>query len=129
MPELTINLTVVYTDPESGNSYEITARKVLNCETAQRTNFVLSASSNTQIISNGAPGLTTANPQYINIENVGDNSAYILINDTAFPFMHEIAAGAKLDLFGEDIWGTGSETTFQSIYARGDTQLEVDVFM
>lgn len=129
MPELIANLTVSYTDPESGSVYEMTARKVMNCETAQRTRFTLSSASNTQIVSNGTAGLTTANPQYINIENVGDQSAYILINDGANPFEHEIAAGAKLDLFGEIIYGSGAETTFQGIYAKGDTELEVDVFM
>jgi len=129
MPVLTIYKTVTYTDPDSDSPYTTTATKTLNCESAQRTRFTLSSSSNTQILSNGSPGLTVANPLYTAIKNVGAASAYILFNDGANTFLHEIPAGAMFDFFGEDIWGSGTADTFDSIYAKGNTELEVDVFM
>lgn len=129
MPELTVIKTITYTDPDSETPYSITATKILNCETGQRSRYTLSPSSNTQIVVNGQPGLTTANPLYIAIKNIGDNSAYIHIDDGSNPFQHEIAAGAIFDFFGEVIYGNVGPDTFNSIYAKGDTELEVDVFM
>lgn len=129
MPVLTIYKTVTYTDPDSETPYTTTATKTLNCESAQRTRFTLSSSASTQIIANGYPGLTAANPLYTAIKNVGSGSAYILFDDGTNTFLHEIPAGAIFDFFGEDIWGSGATDTFNSVYAKGNTELEVDVFM
>jgi len=129
MPVLTIYKTVTYADPDSLTPYTMTATKTLNVETAQRTRYTLSSGSNTQILSNGYPGLTTANPLYTAIKNVGSGSAYILFDDGTSVFSHEIPAGAIFDFYGEDIWGTGGGDTFNAIHAKGNTELEVDVFM
>ena len=129
MPELTIYKTVTYTDPDSDTPYTMTARKVLNCETGQRSRYTLSNSSNTQIYANATAGLTTANPLYVAIKNVGAGSAYVLFNDGTSYFSHEIPTGAILDFFGEHIWGDTGTLTLVNIYARGSTELEIDVFM
>lgn len=129
MPVLTIYKTVTHTDPDSETPYTMTATKVLNCETGQRSRYTLSSAANTLVLTNGAPGLTTANPLYTAIKNVGAGSAYIVFTDSSNAFEHEIPAGAIFDFFGEDIWGFGTATTFQTIHAKGNTELEVDVFM
>lgn len=133
MPDLTIFKTVTHNDPVSGAPYTMTARVVLVVNDAQRRRFTLSASSNTEIWENDRAGVVTANVQYTNIKNIGDNSAYLLFDDaTTVPFIHELKAGADLDFFGEVVLGTdayGNNDALASIYAKGDTELEVDVFM
>jgi|JI10StandDraft_1071094.scaffolds.fasta_scaffold624162_2 hypothetical protein len=129
MPVLTVYKTVTYTDPDSDTPFTMTATKELNCETGQRARFTLSSGANTQIYANNTNGLTTANPLYVAIKNVGAGSAYIHLNDGANPFQHEIPAGAIFDFFGEDIYGNVGPDTLESIYAKGNTELEVDVFM
>ncbi len=133
MPTLTIYKTVTHTDADSGTPYTMTAKKVLDCVTAHRTRFTLSTGANTKIWENDRPGLVTANPLYTAIKNVGAASAYLSFDDTAtVPFLHEIPAGAILDFFGEIILGTdayGVADSLSTIYAKGNTELEVDVFM
>lgn len=133
MPVLTIYKTVTHTDPDSDTPYTMTATKVLDCVTAHRTRFTLSSGANTKIWENDRPGLITANPLYSVIKNVGSGSAYISCDDTStVPFLHEIPAGAIFDFFGESILGTdayGNADTLYTIYAKGNTELEVDVFM
>lgn len=129
MPTLTVYKTITYTDPDSDTPYTVTATKVLNCEAGQRTRFTLSSSASTQILTNGYLGLTVANPLYTAIKNVGAGSAYILFDDGTNTFLHEIPTGAIFDFFGEDIWGSGTADTFNAVHAKGNTELEVDVFM
>lgn len=132
MPDLTIFKTVTYPDPVSGSPYTMTARVVIVCEDAQRTKYHLSTGSNTKIWENNRPGLTTANPQYTNIKNIGENSAYLFFDDTTNVFLHELKAGADFDFFGEHVLGDDAYTSneeLSQVYAKGDTQLEVDVFM
>ena len=129
MPELTIYKTVTYTDPDSGTPYTLSATKKLNCETGQRARYTLSSAASTQIFQNDVDGLTTANPLYTSIKNVGAGSAYIWIDDATNAFLHEIPTGAIFDFFGEDIWGSAASGVLQTIYAKGNTELEVDVFM
>lgn len=132
MPTLTIIKTVTYLDPETETPYTLTATKALICDTAHRTNHVLSASTSTKIWENDRAGLVTANPQYTAIKNVGDNSAYVSFNGGTVPFAFEVAAGAILDFFGENLLDTDTYNNIDaldSIYASGDTTLEVDVYM
>lgn len=129
MPTLNIYKTVTHTDAESGTSYTMTANKELNCETGQRARYTLSSAASTQIFQNNVDGLTTANPLYTAIKNVGSGSAYIWIDDATNAFLHEIPAGAIFDFFGEDIWGNAASGVLETIYAKGNTELEVDVFM
>lgn len=133
MPTLTIYKTVTHTDTDSGTPYTMTATKVLDCVTAHRTRFTLTSGANTKVWENDRPGLITANPLYTAIKNVGSGSAYLSFDDsTAVPFLHEIPAGAIHDFFGEAILGSdayGNVETLATIYAKGNTELEVDVFM
>lgn len=133
MPTLTVYKTITYTDPDSDTPYTITSTKVIECDSAQRLRFTLSTGANTQLLANNSSGLTTANPQYVAIKNVGSGSAYIMFsNPTAGSIEHEIPAGAIHDFFGEDIVSDsygGSDETISTVHAKGNTELEVDVFM
>lgn len=132
MPTLTVTKTVTYNDPDSATPYTMTATIQLDCETAHRTCFDLSASASTKIWENNRPGLVTANPQFTAIKNVGDNSAYLLFDDTASTFIHELPAGAILEFFGETLLSSDAYANpgaLSQIYASGDTKLEVDHFM
>jgi hypothetical protein len=131
MPNLTIYKTLTYTDPDSDTSYTMTATKVLSAEIAQRFRLSLSTAANTEIYQNNVPGLSPAKLLYMNIKNVGAGSAYILMDDTSNTVIHEIAAGASFDLFGEDIYFSsylGTVEIISQIFAKGNTEIEVDIF-
>lgn len=132
MSTLTITRTVTYTDPDSSTPYTLTATKTLDVSVSYRKRYELSPSTSTKITAHTLPPFATSKLAYIYIFNSGSNSAYIAIHDgTNDPTQHEIPAGADLDLFGKDIWGAviSSSDELLSIYAKGDTSIEVDLFM
>lgn len=133
MPTLTIRKTVTYTDPDSDLPYTITGSVKIDCSVAQRFRCALSPSTNTEIFEFGRQTLGTGKIAYICIKNLGADSAYIGFDDnqgdvSAF----ELAAGADFDLFGKDIYNDypgGTVSRIYSIYAKGNTDLEVDIFL
>lgn len=129
MPNLTITKTISFTDPDSGSVYPISSTKVLVCDEAHRTRFTLSTAANTRLFTNSAPGLITADPQYIAIKNVGAASAYININTLGNDISHEIATDAIFEIFGEDMYGASGTGVLTFIEAKGNTEVEIDVFM
>lgn len=132
MAVLSITKTVTYTDPDTGVSYQITKTVDLEAAQCDRRRYDLSTGTSQGIFFNLQKPYATGVVKYVRITNIGaTNSAYIFSDDgTNDATGHEIPKGAHYDFFGDYIWGAGinSDQRIDSIYARGDTSIEIDIF-
>ncbi len=133
MPELEITKTVQYTDPDTLRPYDLTATIKLQATLCYRDNYVLDATTAKRIIITGTEALFSGDVKYAFIKNVGDNSAYIGIHAGGAAYsIIEIPPGCDHDFFGKNISNSISSpdpTMFDKVEAKGNTTIEVDVFV
>lgn len=132
MATATIIKTVTYSDPDSSTSYNVTATKEIEAQQCDLRRYDLSPSTSQEIFSNLQKPYATGQVKYIRITNIGaTNSAYIAIDDgTNDATIFEVAPGVDHDFFGDDIWGAGinNDQRIDTIWARGNTSIEVQIF-
>lgn len=133
MSTFTVTKAIAFTDPDSDTVYDMQASIELDATVCYRDAYTLSASTSMLIFQNGEQPFSTGKVVYVFIHNTGDNSAYIAFQDDGAngATQHEIPAGSVYDFFGQDIWGNviASPEQLSLIYAKGDTTIEVDIFM
>ncbi len=75
----------------------------------------------------------SAQVKYANIKNTGDNSAYIAIHSGGAAYsIVEVLPGCDYEIFGRGISNSISSpsgSAFDKVEAKGNTTIEVDVFV
>lgn len=132
MPSVTVQKSIAYSDATTSTPYDLGGTVTIPCSVPYRDYHSLSPSSSTLLIQNGEAPIATGDIKYMLIYNTGANSAYIAIQPVSgSAIFHEIPTGTVFDFFGQRIMDTGNAPggLIDTIFAKGNTTIEVDIFM